>query len=115
MDDVQRKLIEALGARMAAVRRERRLTQEQVADLAEVDIQALRRAENGRSALPYHRLQRVAHALGVTLADMFAFDEIVPEPPVDPSETRLVATFRALPFRRRPWALRMVEALKDDL
>lgn len=111
MDTEQEHMVKALGARMAAIRRERDLTQDQVSELSGVDVQAIRRAENGRSALPYHRLQRIARALGVKLADLFDFDGFVPDAIEDPVEARLVAVYRSLPPRRRPVALRLVEVL----
>lgn len=111
MDTEQEHMVRALGARIAGIRRERALTQEQVAELAGIDVQALRRAENGRSALPLHRLHRVATALAVRLPDLFDFEGFVPDLTADPIEQRLVSVYRRLPERRKPWALRLVETL----
>ena len=56
MDGNQRKFLTDLGARLAAVRRERGLTQEQVAEVVGVDPQTIQRAENGRTSLSLARL-----------------------------------------------------------
>lgn len=108
----QREVLKAIGIRIAALRAQRGWTREQLAEFAVVDVQALRRAETGRSALPYHRAQRVASALGVSLGDLFTTTPVTLAD--DPGETLVLTVYRALPPDRRRWAVRVLRALLPD-
>ena len=58
----QQQILDALGERIAQLRHTAGLTQESLSLLSEIDIQAIQRAETGRSALSFERLERVADA-----------------------------------------------------
>jgi transcriptional regulator with XRE-family HTH domain len=98
----QHEILRVLGERIADLRRRAGLTQEQLSELADVDVQAIQRAEAGRSALALERLAKVAVALGVGLPDLFAFDApAVAVPGWSADEAQVVAAFRAVPDDRR--------------
>ncbi len=109
MDGNQRKFLTDLGARLAAVRRERGLTQEQVAEVVGVDPQTIQRAENGRTSLSLARLREVAAALDVELSELFKTrDDEVPSGQLGDGAVELLATWAAVPDERRDRAMRVL-------
>lgn len=60
----------ALGDRIREVRRARKLSQEKLAELAEMDRQAIGRIELGQQAAYIDTLFRIADALDTPLADL---------------------------------------------
>jgi len=110
-----RDFLRALGARLAQIRRERGLTQEQLAELAGVDPQTIQRAENGRTALSLVRLRGIAKVLGVGLADLFGAEQAsVPEAPWGKGELQALAAFRAIPADRRHSAVKVLKAMSEE-
>jgi len=110
-----RAFLRALGARLAQIRRDRGLTQEQLAELAGVDPQTIQRAENGRTALSLVRLRGIAKVMGVGLADLFTAElEAVPAEPWGDNELQAMAAYRAIPADRKPWALKVLKALGTE-
>jgi transcriptional regulator with XRE-family HTH domain len=61
-----------LGDRLRAQRLAARLSQETLAELAEVDRKTVSRLENGHAAPPTDVLLRIAHALRRPLGDLLA-------------------------------------------
>lgn len=59
-----------IGEQIRAVRRDARLSQEKLAELAGMDRQAINRIEQGHQAALIDNLIRIADALGVPLADL---------------------------------------------
>ena len=74
MDDVKR-FIQEMGHRMAIQRKKLGLTQEQVAELADISPQLLSTAENGTRAISADKLFRISRALNVS-ADYLLSGEI---------------------------------------
>ncbi|MDT8837798.1 helix-turn-helix domain-containing protein [Paraburkholderia fungorum] len=64
----QNPTLVALGEAIRRVRKERGLSQEQLALTAEVDLSYLGRVERGDNAAALLTLKRIADALGVTMA-----------------------------------------------
>jgi transcriptional regulator with XRE-family HTH domain len=60
----------AIGDQIRAARREARLSQEKLAELAGMDRQAINRIEQGHQSPLVDNLIRIADALGVPLADL---------------------------------------------
>ena len=107
----ERDFLRAVGTRLAEIRHERGLSQEQVAEAACVDPQTIQRAETGRSALSVMRLRVVAGVLGVGMAELFAdVDSDVPEPVVDPDEIKVTSIWKKIPDDRRELALKVLKA-----
>lgn len=64
-----------IGDRIRAVRRDRRLSQEKLAELAGMDRQAVGKLELGYTSPLLDSLIRIADALDVELADLVRRDE----------------------------------------
>lgn len=64
---------ELLGERIRELRKERGLTQEQLAELVEVEQKHISRLELGKSFPTIDRLQKVSEALNVPLREFFDF------------------------------------------
>ncbi len=64
-----------LGERIRALRKEVELTQEQLAEKADVSVNFIGNAERGESAASVKTLRRIAKALGVNLKDLFDFPD----------------------------------------
>ena len=104
-------LIRAVGARLAAARRARGLTQEAVAERAGVDPQTVQRAEAGRVSLSVPRLKLLADALGIPMDSLFHPSAVLPEAPWDPEDAKVVAVWRRVRADRRDLALRVLTEL----
>jgi transcriptional regulator with XRE-family HTH domain len=63
-------LLRALGKRVRELRKERGLSQERLAELADIHENHVRRIEGGTANPSYLVLVRIARALGVTLPDL---------------------------------------------
>lgn len=68
----QNPTLVSLGAAIRRVRRERDLSQEQLALSAEVDVSYLGRVERGDNAAALLTLKRIADALGVSMASLMS-------------------------------------------
>jgi len=113
--DRRSELLRGLGARISEVRRERGLTQEALAEAAGVDPQTVQRAETGRVSLSVPRLQVLADALGIKMADLFLdVGGPVPEVPWTTDEAAVVAAWRRVPEERQGLALRLLQEFGKD-
>ncbi len=63
--------MEEIGARIRALRKERNLSLEQLAQKCGVAFSALSRIENGKGGGTYRTHRRVSEALGVSLAELY--------------------------------------------
>lgn len=68
----EQKLLRALGDRIRQLRRERNLSQETLAELADIHVNHLRRVELGQANPTYLVLLRLATALDVSPARLLA-------------------------------------------
>lgn len=66
------KLLRSLGARIRELRKEAALSQEALAERAEIHVNHLRRIELGQANPTYLVLLRLASALGTTLPRLIA-------------------------------------------
>ena len=64
-------LLRALGARVRALRKERRLSQERLAELADIHENHVRRIEAGTANPSYLVLLKLARALSVSPSELF--------------------------------------------
>lgn len=69
MSEEERK---RLAANLQRLRKERGLTQQELADLASLEQKQISRIERGEISPVVDTVARIARALGVDLADMFA-------------------------------------------
>ncbi|WP_454735490.1 helix-turn-helix domain-containing protein [Cupriavidus necator] len=68
----QNPTLVALGDAIRRIRKARGLSQEQLALSAEIDVSYLGRVERGDNNAAVLRLERIAEALGVTMAELMA-------------------------------------------
>lgn len=64
-----------LGERIRALRKKASLTQERLAEKAEVSVKFIGNAERGETAVSVKTLRRIAKALGVNLKELFDFPD----------------------------------------
>lgn len=69
--DEGRRLCRNIGLRVVEIRRDRDLTQEDLAERLRMDPRELRRIEAGGN-ITIHTLAKIARALDVAVADLFA-------------------------------------------
>jgi transcriptional regulator with XRE-family HTH domain len=68
-------LQERFGVRLKALRRRMGLTQEMLAERIDVSADLVSMIERGRVAPSFRTLERLAHALGVHVYELFMFTE----------------------------------------
>ncbi len=66
------KQIDAVGPRLKALRIEKKLTLGDVSDRTGLPVSSLSKLENGKVSLSYDKLVRVAHGLGVDIANLIS-------------------------------------------
>jgi transcriptional regulator with XRE-family HTH domain len=71
-------LREKFGQRIKAIRIERKMSQEQFAELLEISVDFLSLIERGINAPSFENLDVFATQLGVPVCDLFTFDESSP-------------------------------------
>lgn len=64
---------ELLGARIKELRRHRKLTQEQLAEMAGLDYKFISKIEVGRRSPSLETMESIANALEVEIKDLFEF------------------------------------------
>ena len=70
------KLKKLLGARIKELRNGRGLSQEQLAEILDIDTKHLSRLETGQNAPTIDRLEMIAHSLGVEARSLFEFSHL---------------------------------------
>jgi putative transcriptional regulator len=65
------KLVEELGARIRQVRKDKNITQVELANSIGKDQQSIQRLESGKINPTYYFLLEVAEGLGVSIEDFF--------------------------------------------
>ena len=66
----------SLGKRIQEIRKSKRLTQEQFAELIGMDPKNVSKIENGKNYPTAENLNAIANALGVDVYELFVFNEI---------------------------------------
>ena len=66
---------EALGKRIKLLRNEIGISQEELADRAEIDRTYITSVECGKRNISIVNIEKIAKALGVTLSKLFDFDD----------------------------------------
>ena len=94
--DETRPLETQLGERIRMVRRRKRATLREVADRAAISESFLSQIERGRAGASIGTLQRVATALGISVADLFEPDGARSKPRVLRRESRPTLAFGVL-------------------
>ncbi len=95
-----------LGARLRAMRKERRLSQERLGERARLSGKFIGEVERGEKSISVDSLHRVAWALGSGVRDVVDFDDEGPDPQIE----RLLAM-----VRKRPAKVGRVVAVVQEL
>ena len=69
---VPERVLRAVGRRVGELRRERGLTQEQLAEILELSVRYVQFVESGEENLTVTTLVKIANGLRVPVADLFA-------------------------------------------
>ena len=70
------RLREQFGKHMLSIRRQRRLTQEEFAELTGISVDFLSLIERGINAPSFETLEQLAKRLNLSVADLFTFNEV---------------------------------------
>ncbi len=113
-----------IGELIRGLRKERNWSQETLALEAGMETSSVCRIERGQRRLPTTQLEKIAAALGMTVADMFALAEGKTPPTAPPAEegdatadytseaVQLRRSFRALTPANRRIAVELLKALE---
>lgn len=71
-------LKEQFAKKLKSIRKSRKLTQEQLAELVDVDFRYISFLENARSFPSCDLLEKIVKALNISYADLFVFEENIP-------------------------------------
>lgn len=80
-----------LGARIKELRRAKKLSQEQLAEIISLDPKFISRIEVGRSSPSLETIENIARALGVEIRDLFEFVHLQPGAITDEEIKQLLA------------------------
>jgi transcriptional regulator with XRE-family HTH domain len=101
---------ELLGARIKELRKVRKFSQEELAEMIGVEPQHMSRIEGGRSYPSLDRLEKIAIALNVPLKDFFEFMHL--EDAAERLEN-IETLAKGLSEDRQKFVYRMVKALQE--
>ena len=99
--------------RIKAIRKRRGLTQEALAELIDRSPDTISNIERGFTLPSYDTLEILAKGLGVTLADLFADEEISSDPKRIEAMARLTDAARQLDVNMLAAAATMIETLAE--
>lgn len=63
------------GKRIRQLRMQKQLTQEQLAELADLSVDFISLIERGRNSPSFDNLEKLAKSLGVSIQELFQFDD----------------------------------------
>ncbi|MDD3593117.1 MAG: helix-turn-helix transcriptional regulator [Candidatus Gastranaerophilales bacterium] len=66
----------ALGKKIQAIRKQKKLTQEKLAELIDIEIPSLSNIERGKFSPAVDTLQKIAKALDVEISDLYKFSKV---------------------------------------
>jgi transcriptional regulator with XRE-family HTH domain len=70
-DYKEKQFLDSLAKRIASLRKQKGLTQEKLADAADIDRVALANIETGKRRPTVTTIYRLSHALGVNVGEIF--------------------------------------------
>ena len=77
-----------LGNRIRRLRQARDWSQEQLAEYADLSLSYIALLENGRKSATVDTSAKLAHAFGITLAELFTLSGVPPQ--TDPTDTQMM-------------------------
>lgn len=104
-----KELRNLLGKRIKELRQEKNLTQEELANLMNVDYKSISRIELGYS-FPSRTLPNIANALNVSMPDLFDFDHIKED--LDSKKEYIKKAVDELPEEKVNIVYRLIKSMK---
>ena len=92
------------GMRLAELRKRKKLTQVELAEMSGVEQATISRIERGSDAVTLRTLRQIANAMQVSVGDLFLDDRTA-------AESALLRAFRALPPARQDGWLDLARAI----
>jgi transcriptional regulator with XRE-family HTH domain len=86
----------SFGQKIRQMRRVKKLTQTESADVSGVSVRAIQRLEDGDNGARVDTLQALTEALGTTISDLFSDESFLPALDLDLSSLFQKTTARAL-------------------
>lgn len=111
MSQEEKRFFKELGARIAQLRREQNLTQQQLADLLGTAQQQVASYEVARLKVPASMLPRLARALGVSLEALIGETEPPAKRGPTPKLQQQVARLSRLPKAQQRVVMQMLEGV----
>jgi len=106
-----RDLLRAVGQRLGELRRQRGFTQESLAEAVGIQPHGLSRIEQGHRAPSLSTLATLAAALDVTLADLLAVEDEVPEAKLTADQAQVLRLFADLKAAQRKAVIALLKAM----
>ncbi|RJQ41882.1 MAG: XRE family transcriptional regulator [Nitrospiraceae bacterium] len=72
--NTSKKVGKLIGAQIARIRKEREITQAQLAETIDVTVETISRLERGVSIPSLKTIETISHALNVTMKELFDFE-----------------------------------------
>lgn len=107
----KRTFFEKLGSRISALRKERGLTQVQLAETLGVSQQHMQSFEKGRRRVPVSALPELSRALGVSIENLIEADTKPSKRGPTAKLQRQLEQLQELPRSRRRFVARMLETV----
>lgn len=92
-----------IGSRLKALRRERTMTLQEVAEAADLSKSFVSQVETGSAQPSIGSLKRIADVLGITLADLFHDEAAEDKEPVAPDDHDVVSVVKVDRRKRLEW------------
>lgn len=102
-----------IGSRVARLRAERHLTQEELAARVGVQAETISRCETGDTAMAIANLARVAQVFGVGLGDVVDVTRELPSPVETPEGSELTRVYLSMSREAQSVALRLLRDLAE--
>lgn len=99
---------EAVGNRILELRKNRNMTREKLAELADISVQFLADIEKGKKNMTVTTLRKLAASLEVST------DYLV-NGAGEPTEQELITVYQKLPAEKRVYALKILRAFSDSV
>ncbi len=107
-----------IGLRIAASRKARGLTQQELAKAIGITFQQIQKYEDGRNRVSASRLADIARAVGVPITFFYAADcgmsTKLPELMTCPKTIEVARIFSALPYEQQVVFLRLVRSMQTE-
>jgi len=109
------ELLHHIGKRIRRARESQHLTQEQLAEQAQLQSESISRIETGAVSASLTTLASIANSLGIPLGDLVDGERDVPLAGLDAQERSLLERWRTLSGRQQDLLVRLLEELRSPM